>query len=165
MTPDTCGVTVTLAPDVTVPSASMITGMSACRDVATPTVLGGAPRPLAPRGPPRPPRAPAAAAPAAFGTGCGRCVRYQASAAIATNVTTAIVLPTHRRRRTPAGGSPVGGVVRDAGFGWSMRASCWRIVRGEPAARARGPHPRGGRCSNLCFEWLVPRDQAAARRR
>src|SRR6478736_3405075 len=133
MTPDTCGVTVTLAPDVTVPSASMITGMSACRDVATPTVLGGAPRPPpAPSGPPGPPRAVAGGAPPAFAAGCGRCVRYHANAAIATSAKTAIVLPSQRRRGTPAGGALGGGVVRDGGCRWSMRASCWRIFRGQP---------------------------------
>jgi hypothetical protein len=139
--------------------------MSACRDVATPTVLGGAPRPLAPRGPPGPPRAP--------------CCR--GSGRVGHRLRAMRQVPGQRRDRDQrddgdraadpaaathaAGGSPVGGVVRDGGFGWSMRASCWRIFRGEPAARSCGPHPRGGRCSNLFFEWLVPRDQAAARRR
>src|SRR3954469_4703158 len=110
MTPATCGVTVTLAPDVTVPSASMITGMSARRAVATPTVLGGAPRPVdAPAGPPGP-RAPATAGwPAGPVDGAARCVRYHARPAVATSAATAIALPSHRRRCATGGAAGAAG--------------------------------------------------------
>src|SRR4029079_10225256 len=101
MTPATCGVTVTLAPDVTVPSASMITGMSARRAVATPTVLGGAPRPA-----PAVPEAPGPRVPATVGwpgpavDGPARCVRYHARPTMAISPATATALPSHRRRCT-----------------------------------------------------------------
>src|SRR6187431_90477 len=98
MTPDTCGRTVTVTTGVTVPSASRTTGRLACVATATPTALGGAPRPPRPPppgppapapppapGPPAPlrsaPEAPEAAAnalPTPAAASGGRCVRYQA---------------------------------------------------------------------------------------
>src|SRR5580693_23787 len=108
MTPDTWGVTVTLAAEVTVPSASIITGMSARRAVATPTVLGGPPRPpAAPRPAPEAPEAPEAAyAPAVAAD--GRWVKYQASAAMAIRPRTATMLPNQRLRGGSVRGNAAG---------------------------------------------------------
>src|SRR5690242_8429560 len=104
MTPETCGDTVATATGVTVPSASMITGMSACRAAATPTVLGGPPRALGFAAPPGPRTAAPGWPPGPAGpTAGGRCVRYQASATIAASTSTAIALPTLRARRDSVG--------------------------------------------------------------
>ena len=54
MTPETCGLTVTVAAGVTVPRASSVIGTSATVAVATPTVVAGRP----PRPPPKPPGPP-----------------------------------------------------------------------------------------------------------
>src|SRR6185437_11292354 len=88
--------------------------MSACRALATPTVLGGAPRaapgpPAPPRGPLPPPLLVATGPPAFPPDGVGRCVRYHASATIAASTISAMRLPRLRPRRETA--------VRCAGSG------------------------------------------------
>ncbi len=137
ITPETCGVTVTLATEVTVPSALMITGMLARRAMATPTVLGGPPRPtgLAPGAP--------------EATVGGRWVRYQASPPSKTRLAIAIRLPSQRRRGGSDATDSLASALRVAGSGWVMmgasvipaqRASRLMIISAA-ARRRRRPRP------------------------
>src|SRR5690606_7625195 len=110
------GRTVAVAAGTTVPSESMMIGMSTCSAVATPTVVAGAPRP--PRPPPGPaappppgPRAPAAPGGPPAPPPAGRWVRYHANAPRAIIASTAIRVPSRRLRRW-AWGDGGGGLVR-----------------------------------------------------
>jgi hypothetical protein len=88
-----------VAADVTVPSASTFTGMSAVTAVASVTVVGAPrrPPPSVPGGPPPGPGPDIADASAAGGD--GRFTSHQANAPISASVTNAITLPSRRRGR------------------------------------------------------------------
>ena len=81
ITPDTCGRKVMVVTGVTVPSASISTGISAFLATAMPTVTSDPP-------PGRPPPAASAA---------GRLTKYHAAPTRASNASTAITAPTQRR--------------------------------------------------------------------
>src|SRR5579862_872118 len=109
--------------------------MFAWRAVATPTVLGGAPR----AAPPRPPRdAEVPGGPPFAEIGEGRCVRYQASAMIAASTISAITVPKRRPRRETESASALFDSGRFDDGGSSIRVSVWAARESIVAASSRG---------------------------
>ncbi|MNV62795.1 hypothetical protein D3C71_1553570 [compost metagenome] len=131
--PDTWGRSVTVVEGITVPSASMITGSSALRTTASPTVTMGRPPP----GKPGPP----------LDSPLARWMRYHAAPPTSPTNTSASRLPTHRDRR---GGLPGGaGGMADGGgalTSWGFMAVLIRVLgvrAGRVSARSTVPNRRG----------------------